>query len=524
MISSPLFYQPGLDPSAAIDLEVHTSMLNEANFLAKLDELQRAVVNTPGSIGCPLNIPKGHFLIPLSVQSGEIIYFCESGEETHKAAYVELKESQKIHLASDLHANKFLLQAIERQMRLHADCTGLFVFMGDFVDKGPHSFETLLKSILLARYYPKRVVILHGNHELYLGDVYNTPRDLLIRYIIATEMFDLLSQIRRFFLDKKHSSPNRSTPRKRICIGEDKPQDIVADDEKDDDTPYLPDFDSEEYEVEESVENQNPRCLFQAQERLSADLQHLEQQKDAKLIRQESTNTILNDLMRMILRFQVSYIDAQKKENVNEIVGELMNIYFHQEEIVRKLELYVQKLKSVIQANAAFALRAEFEKVTGAREILIAVHSSTGKNGNPLEDVGYTTAERLSTNPTKLEKRMRALVRSFQGDMLIDTALVLRGHDEPTKTNPVRFGLPRHMKDTVLQRIDVHTLQTNGFFSRPKMLTVEIDYPSEQFLVRKYSMIDGVLCLQLPPDSNSVESDSESSKVSELDVTARIGS
>jgi len=76
-----------------------------------------------------------------------------------------------IHGRADLLAELFLL--IDQDLKAHPTARSIEVFLGDYIDRGPHSQRVL--ALLIARQREHTAVFLKGNHEEYACQVLRDP-------------------------------------------------------------------------------------------------------------------------------------------------------------------------------------------------------------------------------------------------------------------------------------------------------------------------------------------------------------
>lgn len=77
---------------------------------------------------------------------------------------VELFGEGEVVFAGDLHGD---LEATQTLLNTYWKPGQYLVFLGDYVDRGPHSLETLQLLLTLKLKHPTRVFLLQGNHEGY---------------------------------------------------------------------------------------------------------------------------------------------------------------------------------------------------------------------------------------------------------------------------------------------------------------------------------------------------------------------
>ena len=97
------------------------------------------------------------------LSEAEVVRLCEICREIFvEEGNIELVHSP-VTLCGDLHGQFFDLLEL---FGVGGDCpTTSYVFMGDFVDRGYHSVETLLLLLVLKARYPDRITLIRGNHE-----------------------------------------------------------------------------------------------------------------------------------------------------------------------------------------------------------------------------------------------------------------------------------------------------------------------------------------------------------------------
>ena len=83
------------------------------------------------------------------------------------------------YVVGDLHGRVDLLEPVFERIDLHigtVEASGPYlVFVGDYIDYGPHSRETLLRMKALTEEFPQNVICLMGNHERMLLDFLSDP-------------------------------------------------------------------------------------------------------------------------------------------------------------------------------------------------------------------------------------------------------------------------------------------------------------------------------------------------------------
>lgn len=91
-----------------------------------------------------------------------------------------LPDGLRIYAVSDVHGCASLLEkifaAIDYHLARAAPARALHVFMGDYVDRGPASKETI--DLLIERSLKHETIFLKGNHEAFLLEVLKDPERL----------------------------------------------------------------------------------------------------------------------------------------------------------------------------------------------------------------------------------------------------------------------------------------------------------------------------------------------------------
>ena len=91
-----------------------------------------------------------------------------------------LPDGVRVYALGDIHGRADLLQQmftmIDADLAHRRPQRAIEVFLGDYIDRGPHSRETL--DLLIERGRSRQAVFLKGNHEAYLLEVLRDPAKL----------------------------------------------------------------------------------------------------------------------------------------------------------------------------------------------------------------------------------------------------------------------------------------------------------------------------------------------------------
>lgn len=81
----------------------------------------------------------------------------------------ESKPNQNVYIIGDLHGNYSSLDFIRK--KICKDPNALFIFLGDYVDRGNNSMEVFIDLAKLKIQNPENIILLSGNHERHNEDI-----------------------------------------------------------------------------------------------------------------------------------------------------------------------------------------------------------------------------------------------------------------------------------------------------------------------------------------------------------------
>mmetsp|Transcript_21021 Transcript_21021/g.45842 ORF Transcript_21021/g.45842 Transcript_21021/m.45842 type:complete len:305 (-) Transcript_21021:393-1307(-) len=128
----------------------------------------------------------------------EVKELCEKAKEILAQESDVLEVAAPVTIVGDIHGQFYDLLEL---FRVGGECPDVnYIFLGDFVDRGYYSVETLLLLLALKVRYPKRMTLIRGNHESrQITQVYGFYDECLRKYQsvnvwkYCTEVFDYLS-------------------------------------------------------------------------------------------------------------------------------------------------------------------------------------------------------------------------------------------------------------------------------------------------------------------------------------------
>ncbi|EPR78015.1 Serine/threonine protein phosphatase [Spraguea lophii 42_110] len=95
--------------------------------------------------------------------SEEIEFVCERAIEVLMTEPNVVYVSTPVNICGDIHGQYFDLLNIFKIIGTPPESK--FIFLGDYVDRGENSIETITLLLLLKVMYPERIILLRGNHE-----------------------------------------------------------------------------------------------------------------------------------------------------------------------------------------------------------------------------------------------------------------------------------------------------------------------------------------------------------------------
>ena len=133
----------GLDPKSVVQIY--------SEILADMD------VDAVATLKSPISLP--------TYSEDEIQSLCREIKEVFAKEPVCLELSGPINIVGDLHGHILDLFRVLKTFGFPDECTEKYLFLGDIVDRGEFSLETVTLVFSLKLAYPEKVYIIRGNHE-----------------------------------------------------------------------------------------------------------------------------------------------------------------------------------------------------------------------------------------------------------------------------------------------------------------------------------------------------------------------
>lgn len=105
-------------------------------------------------------------LSELIEESIDVLWKSSGNFVFHEPGVVEIKRGVNLHIIGDLHGDiHSLLNILEKKYEFLKEDSHVFVFLGDYVDRGDYQVETLAAILYLKTKYEDKFILLRGNHE-----------------------------------------------------------------------------------------------------------------------------------------------------------------------------------------------------------------------------------------------------------------------------------------------------------------------------------------------------------------------